>query len=619
MDGTLKRRSEWMKRFLQFLANGIVALLILCSTGDTVLSHGLLLLYVSLLLWVKPGSRIDCDSSRHVAAQALLIVIVGSMGVYYCQLVNNSGRKDICIVLGMVGGILIGGSVSAWSLRFIDVSILVALTANFFVGAWQFFWDPGFYPLPGLSRVGYMQLGRASGFYNNPNHLAFFASLAGLYFFGRYLMFESNERKRLVLVIYVVFAFGIAVMTRSRVALALFVIIGFSLFLLATRQEVVTERRRPKGYAILGICGIFACATVAVFYARGSGDGLVESFGHRKLMAEVSAKQWNENLLQGTEGTDFMSYFRKWRPVSWPVSFEDTDPVYAHNDILQLLGEYGLMGLCLFCLIGSAVVVMAGDKSDGRISVRRLILLGSIFLYVVSHSFFDFPLRASPNSLWLGVILGSVAALRVRQGGVLDGSGEGSGRCSYLVVRLGIFVCSIHILYSWGEAALLARRGDLADRYSVERAHLLMKAHAADPSHRRYPTEAGTAYAVIGRRFGQDGAVGRSFLRKAKDAYSAAVAIDQNYFPAIEGLSVVYDELGQYQRAELLHQRALELAPRHRRIRVNYALHLHALALATGDEVDRVRARRYYELVYSEYGGSGDARLVEGWKVFTTE
>ena len=150
-----------------------------------------------------------------------------------------------------------------------------------------------------------------------------------------------------------------------------------------------------------------------------------------------------------------------------------------------------------------------------------------------------------------------------------------------------------------------------------ERARLISKACRSNPV-REFPFDLGQTYCRIGRASGIESTIGRSFLDKGVEYLRRSIEISSAFYPAIEALAVALDELGRLDEAEVIHQMALQTAPRHRRVHVNYALHLHAIADRTGSAVDRVRAKEYYEFVYSNHRGSGDVRLVNGWKLFTS-
>jgi O-antigen ligase len=94
------------------------------------------------------------------------------------------------------------------------------------------------------------------------------------------------------------------------------------------------------------------------------------------------------------------------------------ETVHPHNEYLELLAEYGLIGgmLILWALISACVPLVRFVKTaeHPRHALPAAALLGALAGTAV-HGFFDFELRNFPNALMLALLAGCAAAPLVRQ------------------------------------------------------------------------------------------------------------------------------------------------------------------------------------------------------------
>ena len=114
----------------------------------------------------------------------------------------------------------------------------------------------------------------------------------------------------------------------------------------------------------------------------------------------------------------YLVYGRKYRTEQMQL-----DPIYAHNDYLQLLSEYGIVGAVTFLGIFFAVHWRHGWIDARRLGPKRIAIsrrlasnamamntgaLGALAAYVV-HSMFDFNLHIPANVLLLAFVFGIIA------------------------------------------------------------------------------------------------------------------------------------------------------------------------------------------------------------------
>ena len=131
----------------------------------------------------------------------------------------------------------------------------------------------------------------------------------------------------------------------------------------------------------------------------------------------AAIEQWKSQPLFGTGGGTYQFYGRQFRAERM-----QSDPVDAHNDYLELLGDYGLIGALLFLFFflahlrhGWRTFVYLGPKrlAAGSLPLSNRLALNigalcAIATYVV-HSAVDFNLHIPANALLLAFVFGIVA------------------------------------------------------------------------------------------------------------------------------------------------------------------------------------------------------------------
>jgi tetratricopeptide (TPR) repeat protein len=139
---------------------------------------------------------------------------------------------------------------------------------------------------------------------------------------------------------------------------------------------------------------------------------------------DVRADLWKMALAQhklnpvfGTGSETYQYYSRQFRPA-----FIVADPVHAHNDYLQFLAEYGIIGMVLLAVfVGchlwfgyKALNYFVTERPVARYRMQSDSLalnigaLSATAIYVV-HSFLDFNLHIPANAILLAFALGTLA------------------------------------------------------------------------------------------------------------------------------------------------------------------------------------------------------------------
>jgi O-antigen ligase len=266
---------------------------------------------------------------------------------------------------------------------------------------------------------------RASGFYTCPDHLAGFLEmlvpmLLAIGFFGR---LRASVR---ILFFYFACA-GLAgvLITGSRggylsSGAGLIVLGGYGVYHLISVQRVQTP------LVLFGaICG-GVVALLGLFFVAHSDlvNGRFGSIAEQDLrphLWQASVRALALDPVVGTGAGTYLVYGRQFRDAS-----VQTDPVYAHNDYLQLLGEYGVVAGLLF--LGFLIVHFLAIWKFVRCRLQTLqqkqkslssslgMVIGAAagIVALAVHSVFDFNLQIPGNALFAAFLLGILANPGIR-------------------------------------------------------------------------------------------------------------------------------------------------------------------------------------------------------------
>ena len=297
--------------------------------------------------------------------------------------------------------------------RFTLVAVLVVMAlAHVVVGAVQFKQADNFMPLPGIMRPVLYEW-RASGFYICPNHLAGLLEMIGLLSLGLACWSDSRPRAR-------VLAGYCALMCLAGVAISgsrggyLSVVFGLGVFAILSLWAV--QLRRRGGFMLTLAALLFGTVLVigGGLLFMSQSDTLRTRLAHVYDTNDIRFHLWKAALMQyhlqpvtGTGSGTYLYYGRHFRDV--PVQ---NDPMHAHNDYLELLAEYGLVGAVL---CGLFVLVHLGSGLSGlrRIGAEQIppdapgrshelaLVIGSLsaIAALLLHSVVDFNLHIPANTL----------------------------------------------------------------------------------------------------------------------------------------------------------------------------------------------------------------------------
>jgi hypothetical protein len=298
---------------------------------------------------------------------------------------------------------------------------------------------------------------------------------------------------------------------------------------------------------------------------------------------KIAWAQFQESPVVGTGAGTFQYYGRLFRP-----SHITGDPEYVHNDYLQLLSEYGGVGLLLglvflgvhvwFGMRALRYLVTERPVARGRLQSDALALnigaLSSVAVYAV-HSFLDFNLHIPANALLLAFVFGTLA----NPGIMMPRITETSERITHYL-KLGLPAVGVWVAVSalptlpaeyFSEQSRVAFREERhADAVSLADIGL-----AGDPKNPFLHLYRGQALASQAEAMQPTDPAG------AKAAFESAVASFQRgreLYPQdqwiLVGLGSALDGLGRFAEARPVYEEAIKWNPTSSAIHNYFATHL---------------------------------------------
>lgn len=279
---------------------------------------------------------------------------------------------------------------------------------------------------------------RVHGTFLNPNQLAWFVGVVALFCSALAIWGRMSWPMRLVWVFFALLCVAMEVGAASRGGLASLAA-GFAVLLVGSVGAAVGLSRRVSGagtiflgsVAALVIGGIAAAAAVS---ASWTAQGRMQTFelenDLRGRLFDDGVRAFQAAPVFGNGPGSFAHLAREYRHSRHQAA----DPVYAHNDWVQLLAEYGWIGFAVVVLgvmilwfggVGrfAAIVRDIRENRSQAASNTAAILLGAVAATAAMavHSFLDFNLRIPANAILAGAVLGLLAN---PDGGVLRKRGR---------------------------------------------------------------------------------------------------------------------------------------------------------------------------------------------------
>jgi Flp pilus assembly protein TadD len=323
-------------------------------------------------------------------------------------------------------------------------------------------------------------------------------------------------------------------------------------------------------------------------YLRGRTERLTMTQDIRFGIWESALAQQAESPWLGTGARSFYDGSTRLRSEKLPVWA--AEPLFAHNEYLQILADYGLVGATLLVLLVLAHVanglrylrwfVRERFLNSGRVlSMNLSLCIGALaaLAATLTHAVFEFhyhvPATALTGALLLGVLANPGFEQMARPQRRLFGV--------RVLTKLALGATSLALV----GGAWFFGRGDLAFAQAI-----LAQARKDQPALRRHlddavrldPTNAEVHYqralAVMDGFTKQDLAKGSEILKQTQADLETAIALNAvNYLYHLAHADVC-DALGLHEEALASIHKALALAPRHEEPRLALGIHWHRLS-----------------------------------------
>ena len=521
---------------------------------------------------------------------SVLLLTLYLVGRAWLSPVVLYAREDIFIILGCFVTYLITATIAShprWRLGIMGV--LVALTlGNLVVGFIHFSGNPAFHVVPHFVRT--FGAGRIGGFFNNANHLAAFLSLVmflcgGLTFFGR----GSASAKLLLGFLALASAIGMA-LTQSRGAMV--GMVGGGLMFGAVSFWVIWKTQRHIfGRLLIGIAilAVLAGAVIFIVNQESVKRRMVSNPVNNDVRLHIWQAALEQHALQPVTGMGsraFYDYCMTLRPASMPVYHND--PLFAHNEYIQMLADYGWIGLVLGVVMlvlhlahGLKFVHWFAEQrfiNTGVLSSNTLgFAVGALSALSASllHAGFEFHFHVAATAITAafaagllanpGFDNGSVEALRVPK-----------VRLASKLVFIGASVWMVGGAVLLGPADYDAAQAQIAASQddAQGRQEWLEKAVKRDPLNPEHWYQLGLAF-MDQWSPGLSAEAGHQLLEKAAAHLEQAVKLNPRHYLYSLALTDAYDGLKRQGDALKSAQQALKAAPWHEESRLGLALHYH--------------------------------------------
>ncbi len=303
------------------------------------------------------------------------------------------------------------------------VCVLLVLVAGNLTAGWLNFkgrWD--FHLVPGFSRT--FPPGRIGGFFNNPNHLAAFLSFTAFLSAGMMMFARIHITSRLLLGFGILAMLAGVALTISRGAM-LGMAVGGVVFVLLTLWVVWRTKRALFKWLVLAL--LLICGAVGGALYKVNEESLLTRQLRTPMGEDMRTHIWHAALAQHAEspwiGVGSRMFYEGGIRLRDPETPAQTgDSLFAHNEYLQTLADYGWAGLALVVLVVFAHLMngirflrwFAAEKfaATGMLGSNTLALtLGGIAALVATlvHAAFEFHGHVPVIAMLGAVVLGLLA------------------------------------------------------------------------------------------------------------------------------------------------------------------------------------------------------------------
>ncbi len=466
---------------------------------------------------------------------------------------------------------------------------------------------------------------RATGLYICPNHMAGFLEIATV--MGLSLACWSRWKLWLKLIVGygALVCLGGIIITGSRGGY-LSTMAGLSVFAVFSLIAILKGMPGRSWQVTLGAVILAAHVGAGIFYLISQERTLEARAGRlfdekdaRIELWQAAIQQFKTSPVVGTGSGTYLYYGRQHR-----APHIIADPVYAHNDYLQLLAEFGVIGAAafLFFLVSH---LWAGGRSFkwfvserqaelGRIRSDSMALnigaMSAVAAYMV-HSIFDFNLHIPANTLVMAFVFGVLANPGVERPNEVKEFGPLPRAFQFALPALALWLLVASVLKLPGEFFGERARVALRDEKFAESVAFAEKAIAWEKKNPYLYFYLGEAQSMLAEA-GGNRALGGALLTAAGESFQKGLELFPQDRYLLLGMGWILDTLARFSAAEAFYLKALEWEPNSAHVRMLYAGHLQrAGRYAAAAE----QYRKSLDLQWTVTANAGLQRLVKEGKV----
>lgn len=505
--------------------------------------------------------------------------------------------------------------------RTIVLGILLVLgTLEAMYGVWQAYTKSD--SVLHLTRPAIFSI-RASGTYVCPNHLAGMLEMVLGFALARLALYRPPERDSIetqvlskVMVSYAVLAMMVGILFTLSRAGWVSTVIGVIIFIAwGGIKDRVAWSRVAIGAAAVCVFGllIFSVPKARQYLgltltSRHDESELAfrdSSLMGRTLLWNATWKMIQDHPVFGTGAGTWQWVHQKYRDPRMQFTAD-----YAHNDILQMTSDYGVVGFAIVLLTLGCFYWQARRLSVATVtSEQRAFVTGAVVAVsiLVVHSWFDFNLHIPANGLLFATILGLVAGMQIPEGPWSVRPLNRAWRYTLGCILLGTVGAGLYFIVPAARAVQYAELGnrERAVMHYDEAIDYYEASIACDRKYIKPRTKLGDIYMSLAHfRVGEDKQAERLELaRQAVNQYKAAFELNRSRGDVLAKLAAALELAAENESARKAFERAIELDPNNLTIRSQFGLFLRR----RGEEREALRAFEHVARI--------NASLVTDWNL----
>jgi len=613
---------------------GAAFVLIQCLVGGTRLlyslpAYGLLALAsLSTLTFLRRPNIFARLSSLLAMALCFTYLAIRAL----CSPIAYLARPDLFSILGcLMVYLLVACHLPKTAHRLTIVGVLLAIAgAEVFVGLVQFYRDGNFMPFDfQRGPAGYW----ASGMFISHNHFSGYLEMVGLMALSIALWAKTRAWVRVFMAYCAVVCYVGVVIAGSRGGYlsAFCSLVVFAVLSLYVAAHTGRDKAVLGSVLTAAALGVGALIAVQLMSQSAELNQKIQKIAMPDIRTPLWEAGWDQFHTKPSVGTGAGTHLYYGRLFRRPDV--ETDPVHTHNDYLELLAEYGVLG-ALLMLVFVAVHAAGGLSSvkwisdgmtltheHGNTDVALQIGALSGIMALLVHSLVDFNLHIPGNALVCAFLFAILANPGVEKPGTPEVKKRVAGGFRYAAPVLGVGLLGMGLFQTvqvWRAGLPLTARGTwtlamvlprFPGEYYAEEARVALrdgdfqKARELAAAGIRYETTNPNLYFYLGeanrglalpmRRPGLRN-LRRERFEEAENAYQAGLRQFPHDIQLLLRLGQCLDTEERFEEAEPFYLDAVKSDPNLSIVHVFYGAHLEKAGRASEAEAEFQRANELH-------------------------